>query len=337
MMIKFLFLLTLILSSACSLKSPRQDLSLQNIEGKAFGSTWELKYSGGPSPENLKGIIDVFLKEFDKEFSTYRPDSVISGFNELPPLRRLKVSLRFIHLLKLAQQFHQETQGAFDPSIGQTIRLWGFGGGKKNIIPSQQALKVAKTQSGMDAIKWDESSLEVWKTRSLILDVNAFAPGFAADLLAQDLEHKGIKNFVLNVGGEILFRGKKQGLQEWVAGIETPDEAQENDVYLAFKISDLALATSGNYRQFRIDQGIKKSHIIDPFTHRPLQGDIISASVIASSAAQADAWSTAMMVLGEKGISQAEILGLKVILIKKSPSGLFKKQVSPSFEKYLKN
>ena len=144
MMIKFLFLLTLILSSACSLKSPRQDLSLQNIEGKAFGSTWELKYSKGPSPESLKEIVEVYLKEFDKEFSTYRPDSVISGFNELPPLRRLKVSLRFIHLLKLAQQFHLETQGAFDPSMGQTIRLWGFGGGKKNIIPSQKALKDPK-------------------------------------------------------------------------------------------------------------------------------------------------------------------------------------------------
>lgn len=336
MMINFFLSLILILMCSCSHRAPKGDLTLRNIEGKAFGSTWELKYSDGPSQENLKADIEVFLRNFDQEFSTYRQDSVISQFNQFPPQERLKVSSRFIKLLKMAQEFHLQTQGAFDPSMGETIRLWGFGGGKSGSIPSEKDLKLAQSHSGMKAIQWDESSLEVWKTRSLILDVNAFAPGFAADLLAQDLEQRGIKNFVLNVGGEILFRGKKQGHQEWVAGIETPDEEQENDVFLAFKIANLALATSGNYRQFRIDQGLKKSHIISPFNHRPLQGEIISASVIAPTAAQADAWSTALMVLGEKGIPLAEILGLKVILIKKTSSGQYKKLKSPSFEKYLK-
>jgi thiamine biosynthesis lipoprotein len=144
-----------------------------------------------------------------------------------------------------------------------------------------------------------------------------------------------VQNFVLNIGGEIIFRGEREKNKSWVAGIETPDENLEGDVQLAFKIKDLALATSGSYRQFRLDKGKKNSHIINPFTHHPHQSDIVSASVLAETAGQADAWSTAMMILGEKGFPQAEKFGLKVMLIQKTPQGNFKQILSPSLKEYL--
>ncbi len=334
-MIKHLFIWALLLSWSCSVKGPPQKVSLQNLEGKAFGSTWELKYSGTQDPEVIRSEIEAFLKAFDQEFSTYRGDSKISEFNQLGSHQHLKVSSRFIDLLKLAQQFHKETQGAFDPSMGKTIRLWGFGGGAKNSSPSKKNIMVAKNQSGFDAIKWNERDKEVWKTRPLSLDLNAFAPGFAGDLFAKILVEKGVQNFVLNIGGEILFRGEREKNKSWVAGIETPDENLESDVHLAFKIKDLALATSGSYRQFRLDKGNKNSHIINPFTHHPHQSDIVSASVLAETAAQADAWSTALMILGEKGFPQAQKYGLKVLLIQKTPQGNFKQIISPSLKEYL--
>jgi thiamine biosynthesis lipoprotein len=332
-MFKFIFLFISLLNFACSHK-PKQSIELKTIEGRAFGSSYELRYIGDAPTSEIKEISERFLKNFDREFSTYRPDSVISQFNRLKPFERLKVSKNFTQLLGFAQQLHTITQGAFDPSIGESIRLWGFGGGEKK-VPTSKQLKQARKNSGMNHIVWDEVTNEVWKTGPLILDVNAFAPGLAVDWLAEELDKLEIRNFMLNIGGEISFKGNRPDGSPWVGGIETPNDKSKNEVYLAFKISNLSLATSGNYRQFWILNGKKISHTINPLTHQPVDNGIVSASVITDSAVSADAWSTAMMVHGKDGLELAEKNGIKVLLIERLSGEKFHVITNESMKIYL--
>jgi thiamine biosynthesis lipoprotein len=187
----------------------------------------------------------------------------------------------------------------------------------------------------MNHIEWDETTQEVWKTEALTLDVNAFAPGLAVDWLAEELQKLQIKNFMLNIGGEIYFKGYRPDGSSWVGGIETPNSDREDEVYLAFKISDLSLATSGNYRQFWISKGKKISHTINPKTHKPIDNEIVSASVITDSAVSADAWSTAMMVHGKNGLELAEKNGIKVLLIERLSDEKFHVITNQSMKIYL--
>jgi FAD:protein FMN transferase len=322
--------------TACNRNAPLPESPI-TLEGYAFGSTYTLKYFGTAEATALKKKVEQFLQEFDQEFSTYRPDSIITRFNQIQPGLHLKVSSRFIAMLKLAKALHIETGGAFDPSLGKSIQLWGFGGSERKTIPTRHELAIAKSNSKMDMIAWDEANHEVWKTQTVVLDVNAFAPGWAADLLGQQLKQQGLNDFMVDISGEILFQGKRPDGSDWIGGIETPNEKNAGKVHLAFRISNQALATSGNYRQFRMQNGKKKSHILSPETHQPIENNIASASVIADSAARADAWSTAMMVKGEKGIEDAKKAGVKAYLILLHEDGSLKPLMNPSMKEFLQS
>ncbi|WP_407676987.1 FAD:protein FMN transferase [Peredibacter starrii] len=265
--------------------------------------------------EVLEKDLNIFFEEFNQEFSTYRNNSVISTFNRIPVNTKFLVSPRFIEMLKLARKFHDETGGAFDPTLGPLIKAWGFGGGSKGKEPDQATINKIMADIGFKYLHWDETKLQVWKTKNVNLDINAFAPGWAADLIGEFFENRGVQNYMVDISGEILFKGTKPQGENWVAGIERPSPQHAEAVQMAFKIKDQAIATSGNYRQFYDHNGERRSHIIDPKTGRPVHHSIASASVLASTAAAADAWGTAMMVLGKEGIEIAEKRGYKVYLL----------------------
>lgn len=307
---------------------------MKQLHGQVFGSYYLVKYRGELPQNVFQEELNTFFDGFNDEFSTYQKDSVISSFNKALKNSRMKVSSRFIEMLKLAQKFHTETEGAFDPTLGPVIKAWGFGGGASR--ESDEVIKQAMNRTGFHHVKWDEKNMEVWKDLDGVeLDVNAFAPGWAADLIGELLKKHQITNFMVDISGEILFRGMKDDNNFWIGGIEKPSVQHGTAVQMAFKIKDAALATSGNYRQFFDDKGLRRSHIISPKTGAPVIHAIASASVIADSAAAADAWGTALMVLGESGLVLSEKHGKKALLLKALKPNQFEELMSDSMKEFL--
>lgn len=310
---------------------------IQELKGDVFGSYYILKFRGNIDKAELLPDLDNFFKEFNNEFSTYQGNSVISKFNQSPKNTPLKVSARFIEMLKLAQKFYQETNGAFDPTLGPVIKVWGFGGGKEKKVPAEADLKKAMAKVGFSFVKWDEKASTVWKEKDGVeLDVNAFVPGWAGDLIGEMLLKKNIKDFMIDISGDILFHGNKfEDGTMWIAGIEKPSKEYGKGIHIAVKMKNHAISTSGNYRQFFDENGERKSHIIDPRTGKPVEHHVSSASVISKSGVEADAWSTAMMVLGPKGLALSEKNDIKVLLLVAEKPGVFTELVSPSMERFI--
>ncbi len=331
----FLIIFSSLFLTGCFFSNEKKP-EIQEIRGEIFGSYYIVKYRGDLDTSDFIQELDTFFKKFNDEFSTYQADSLISKFNQLAPQKKIKTSHRFIEMLKFSQELFHQTQGAFDPTLGPVIKLWGFGGGEKRGPPSEASLKEAREKVGFSHVKWNELNLEVWKVREGVeLDLNAHAPGWAADLMGKMLEQHQIHNYMVDISGELIIKGEKAPGREWIVGIETPSKEYAQGVHLALKLKDQAIATSGNYRQFYNDNGERKSHIIDPRSGKPVAHQITSASVIASTAAIADAWSTAIMVLGQDGIELAEKNGIKVYLLEAIKPGEYRPIISPSMETFI--
>ena len=333
--LKILLLACGLLLAGC-LRNEAPKIEVQELKGEIFGSYYIVKYRGDLAKEELQSMLNQFFREFNDEFSTYQASSAISKFNQLKTNEKLEVSPRFIEMLKLAEKFYNETNGAFDPTLGPVIKAWGFGGGNKKETPSEAVLKAARGKVGFPFIKWDETKKTVWKEKAgLELDVNAFAPGWAADLIGKMLTDNKVQDYMVDFSGDILFHGTKDGENLWVAGIETPSQKHNQGVVTAVRMKNAAISTSGNYRQFFDEKGVKKSHIIDPRTGKPVTHNISSASVIADTCVEADAWSTAFMVLGPKGLDIANKNDIKVLLLEAKKTNLFEKLYSPSMSRFL--
>jgi thiamine biosynthesis lipoprotein len=335
---KLSFILSGLLLAGCFFKSSDSPAKviIHELKGDIFGAFYIIKYRGDLDPLVFQKDLDIFFTEFNNEFSTYQSNSVISEFNRAGPDAPLKVSARFIEMLKLSEKIFIESEGAFDPTLGPVVKLWGFGGGKVKRTPSEVELKSARALVGFKQVAWDEAKLTVWKKKAgLELDVNAFAPGWVCDLVGEMLRERGVKNFMVDLSGELLFKGDKGQDGAWVAGIEKPTVNPTKGVQTAFYIHDLSLSTSGSYRQFFTEKGERRSHIIDPRTGRPVTHSISSASVLGPTGAATDAWSTIMMVLGPNGMDLAEKNGMKVLLLDAKNPNLFEEILSPSMSRFI--
>lgn len=309
---------------------------LKELSGSVFGSTYSIKYLGDLDPEVWKKELEIFFKEFNDEFSTYQKTSTISALNEAPSSKKIKVSAKFIQMLELSKTLYEDTKGAFDPTLEPILKVWGFSGEGKPKRPSDVEISTARAKVGFHFIKWDSDSQMVWKTKNGVsLNLNAFAPGWAADLLGSEMEKKGINNFMIDIGGEILTKGNKGENLPWVIGIEEPSDQLGHQIRTAVKMSAGSIATSGNYRQYFNDKGEKKSHIIDPRTGMPVAHQISSATIISQTAAEADAWGTAMMVLGDEGLKIAEQKGIHVLMLKAESPNKFTSLFSSTMKEYL--
>lgn len=329
------FFFILIFLSACSEKSP----PVHTLKGDIFGSYYIVKWVGEGKAESLRPQIDKLFKEINDEFSNYQKDSVVTKFNNLKAHQKMRVSPFFIEMLEFCKKMNALTRGAFDPTLRPVIKLWGFGAGGKKIehSPSDEDIKTALAKIGINKIEWNEAKGEVWKLIDEVeIDTNAFVPGWAADLLGNLLEKNNINNFMIDISGEFLVKGEKSAHFPWVIGIERPVEQKGRAVQMALKVRDKSIATSGNYRQFFTENGVRRSHIIDPRTGRPVEHQVASATVIASNALETDAWGTALMVLGKEGLEIAEQLGLKVLLLEAVKPGEYRELSNKAMKDYLK-
>ncbi|MFZ2280692.1 MAG: FAD:protein FMN transferase [Prosthecobacter sp.] len=297
------FALLLLLLSGCS-----RDAQPVTLGGRTMGTTWSLRVDGGAgiiSQKEIQQQLDVW----ESILSHWQPDSALSQFNSSTSTGWIAVPAELVEVVELAQQIGNDTDHALDITLAPLIDLWGFGArGRRDIAPTEAEIAGAKAQCGWQHLHTRHDPPALRKDiPELRINVSAVAEGWAMDHLAQHLESKGITHFLLEIGGEVLARG------EWRVGIQTP-AAPPGESAQTLRLKDQSIATSGVYRQHFSADGKDYAHILDPRTGRPIEHKLASVSVIHPSAAQADGFATALLVLGPQvGRQLAEKLGLHVV------------------------
>ncbi|MEH0158350.1 FAD:protein FMN transferase [Limibacter armeniacum] len=271
------------------------------IEGQTMGTIYHIKYIDLEG-RMLKDEVDSLLVVFNQSLSTYIKDSEISRFNDNDSL--VYESQFFYPILKSSYEIYENTNGAFEPTVLPLVKAWGFGPGKRQEL-NEEKVDSLMSYIGMDKVQFDDH--QVKKTeKGVQLDFSALAKGYGVDVVAQLLDKKGIKDYMVEIGGEVVCRGVNEKGDVWAIGIDNPKYQEEGGKAASaiVKLKDKALATSGNYRNFYIKDGKKYAHTLDPRTGYPVQHSLLSASVFAPDCMTADAYATAFMVLGKDSAMQ---------------------------------
>lgn len=265
------------------------------IEGNAQGTTYHITYFDKKN-RNLKSEIQKILQDFDLSVSTYTPNSIISRINSNQ--KNVVLDHYFIACFEQAKTVWKNTNGAFDPTVFPIVNAWGFGTSKKQTIEKFKIDSIMQFV-GFEKI-WIKNKKIVKKDARVALDFNAFAQGYSVDVVSDFLKTKKITNFIVEIGGEVFASGSKPNGDQWTVGIEQPidNKANLNPLKAVAKLSNMALATSGNYRRFVIENGIKYAHHIDPKTGFPTKNNLLSASVFSKKGIISDANATGILVMG---------------------------------------
>lgn len=286
--------LSLFIFYSVSLYSQQEPIK---IEGKAQGTTYHITYFDTQN-RDFQPEIEKILKDFDLSVSTYIPNSIISRINSNE--KNVIVDKYFIACFNKAKEVWKNTDGAFDPTIYPLSNAYGFGPGKK------QKIEKAKIDSMLEFVGFQLIKLKgnkvVKKDPRVALDFNAFAQGYSVDVVSDFLNSKGIKAYIVEIGGEVYAKGRHSNGENWKIGIEKPidNKETENPLKAIVKLENLAIATSGNYRRFVIEDGVKYVHHIDPKTGYPTKNNLLSASIFAKECISSDANATGVLVLGLK-------------------------------------
>lgn len=304
--------------------------------GEAQGTYYNVTYVDADG-RNFQDSIDLILKKFDSSCSIYKPNSIISRFNNNDPTAI--ADKYFTTVFKKSMDVSEKSGGAFDITVGQLVRAWGFSL-KSNIKMDAQKVDSLKQYVGYKKVKLVNGKI-IKENPNIQLDYNAIAQGFSTDVLARFLESKGIKNYLIDVGGEVLGMGKKPDGKIWSVGIEKPasDSLQKQQLQAVVTLENRALSTSGNYRKYFIKDGIKYSHTIDPFTGYPVHHTLLAVSVLAENSITADAFGTAFLVMGmDKALEYIKRNpGIDAYFIYSDEKGTLKTQCSPGFCKIIQD
>lgn len=284
------------------------------LNGFAQGTTYHIVYINS-NGENFQRSIDSLLIEIDNSLSTYNKKSIITRFNNADSV--CEVDYMFIDVFNRSKEVYAVTDGAFDPTVAHLVNAWGFGFKNMDNTDSTTIDSLLKFVD-FDAITI-EKNIAIKHHKNLMLDFNAIAQGYSVDVIADFLADKGIENYMVEIGGEVKARGKKNpGQQFWRIGIDKPIENQtERTLEAVANLNNKALATSGNYRKFYEKDGVKYSHTLNPKTGYPVQHSLLSATVITDNCAIADAYATVFMVVGLEKAKEIlnQNLNLQSILI----------------------
>ena len=290
------FILTMVMV-ACQ---PSVNEKVYLIEGEAQGSTYHIKYIA-ERDENLKPAIDSILEVIDRSMSTYRSDSAISKINQGDTT--VVVDEHFRKVFEASQQIWQESEGLFDPTVGVLVNAWGFG--KQKIseadLPTDKKIDSLRKYVGFDKVAITEKNLIKKRYTEILFDFNAIAQGYTSDVVANYLSARGIKNYIVEIAGEMYLKGKNTVEDKsWTIGVENPlKPLDDRDLVATIQFTNQGLATSGNYRKVWTDSnGRKYVHSINPITGRATQSDVLSATVVAPSTMLADGYATMFMVMG---------------------------------------
>lgn len=290
------FLLFLVIGTVIIIKQ-QKNINYQHDEGFIFGTIYHITYH---SDTNLKKEIEAELKKVDQSLSPFNKTSVISKVNrnENPVIDPM-----FKEVFLLAENISNETHGAFDITVAPLVNEWGFGF-KKGVEPTRQVIDSLKYIVGYQKVKLTPKNYVQKQDPRIMLDCSAIAKGYGCDVVARLLCKNGINDYMIEIGGEIVTRGFNQKQEPWRIGVNKPTDDSLNtsqELQTVLNVTDIAMATSGNYRNFYYKNGKKYAHTIDPKTGYPVQHNILSATVLAKNCATADAYATSFMVLGLEG------------------------------------
>ena len=308
---KLLFLLLLIVGTVLIIRQ-QHSMPYQHDEGFIFGTVYSITYQ---SDDNLKTDIEAELQKVDGEFSMFNEKSTVARINRGEDVSR---SAMFQEVFELAQTVNRETDGAFDITVAPLVNAWGFGFKHEQLPTRHQVDSLLKIRNQYDFA--------------------AIAKGYGSDVVARLLRSRGVKNFMVEIGGEIVTQGISEKRVPWKIGVTKPTDdslSVSGELQTVLNVTDMAMATSGNYRNFYYKGGKKYAHTIDPKTGYPVQHSLLSATVLAKSCATADAYATSFMVMG---VERAKALlerhpELMAYFIFSQPDGSNAVWFSPSLKK----
>lgn len=285
--------------SAVPSEPPPENEALVQFRGQTMGTVpYQVKYLD-QEKRHFKAACDSLLRVFNQSLSTYIPDSEISRFNHQQDTLLFELPY-FYPVLLTSRKVWEKTEGAFDPTVFPLVNAWGFGPGQKE-SPTAATLDSLRQLVNFPAVQFDEQ--QVWRTQpNLQLDFSAIAKGQAVDVIGAFLEEQGVRDYLVEIGGEVRCRGKNPENEVWRIGIEDPVAAGEGKIRPLARVllQDKSMATSGNYRNFYMKDGKRYVHTISPQTGYPVEHDLLSVSVLAPDCMQADAFATAFMVIGRQ-------------------------------------
>lgn len=306
-------------------------VEVRTLWGYAIGTSYTVRVVATErQAKKLDTEIRSALNRINDSMSTYLPRSELSRFNDAPVGEWVRLSDDFYHVLAMAMDVAETSNGAFDPTIGPLVDLWGFGPiPRTDRKPSDEEIEAARRQVGYQGIELDPTEQRARKLEPRALDLSGIAKGHATDVVADMIEAAGIESYLVEIGGELRINGKKPDGTGWRIAIETPDSRQ--GFYRILELSSGAMATSGDYRNYFEEAGVRYSHTINPATGLPIDNNLASVTVLTQSSAMADAYATVFMVLGvEQSLVLADRLEMSLFVIERTEDG-FKASQSRRF------
>ena len=296
--------------SACEGRSP--SLALHELAGQTMGTSFSVKVVVDDNELNKPALdqqINEALTRIDNRMSTWKAGSELSRFNADTSTDWVPVSSELCGIIEAALEISDRTEGAFDVTVGPLVNLWGFGpaSGDMNTLPAEDEIASTMLRVGFRNLQADCSKSLVRKLRAdIYVDLSAFAKGYAVDELASLLNQQGLEHYLVEVGGELRMHGHNARNEKWAVAIEKPADFSRT-VQTVIHLTDRAMATSGDYRNYFEIDGQRYSHTIDSRTGRPVKHNAAAVTVVSDSAGTADALATALLVMGpEAGIKYAE-------------------------------
>ncbi|MBV0146019.1 FAD:protein FMN transferase ApbE [Klebsiella quasipneumoniae] len=331
-----------VLFSGCdSATTPATPASTATVlDGKTMGTFWRVSVIGvdEAKAQALRAKVQAQLDADDRLLSTWKNDSALMRFNHATDTRPWPVSEAMADIVTLSLRIGAKTHGAMDITVGPLVNLWGFGPDKQPVAtPDAQAIAAAKARTGLQHLQVINQSGRQFLQKDipdLFVDLSTVGEGYAADHLARLMELEGISRYLVSVGGALVSRGMNGEGKPWRVAIQKPTD-RENAVQAIVDINGHGISTSGSYRNYYELDGKRISHVIDPQTGQPITHKLVSVTVIAPTALEADGWDTGLMVLGpEKAQQVVREQGLAVYMIVKEGEG-FKTWMSPQFRTFL--
>lgn len=308
--------------------------------GEAQGATYTIKVAGnlgGAQRTQIQEVIEARLAVMDRTMSTYRRDSAISQFNRHAAATPFPVSAELIEIFSIAAQVSAATDGAFDVTVKPLVDAWGFGpDASRDAPPASETIQALRARVGYRKVVIDAAAGTLCKTQpDVCCDLNGIAQGYTVDKLAEDLSGLGCDDYLIELGGEVRARGHAVDGKSWRVAIEKAVTTHRAIGQITL-LDDKALSTSGDYREYYEKDGRRISHTIDPATGYPVSHALASVSVIHDSCAMADAYATALMVLGpDQGYDLALKRNLAALFVRHEPAGRLSEKYTPEFAQAL--
>ncbi|WP_218184739.1 FAD:protein FMN transferase [Luteibacter sp. UNCMF366Tsu5.1] len=313
---------------------------VRRFGGETMGTTWSANVvlpegaNGAAIQQGIQAELDTVVAQM----STYDDASDLSRFNRAPAGTWHTLPPEFFAVLRHALALARDTGGAYDPTVGPLVNLWGFGPGeRRRETPSAAALNAARARVGWQRIRLDEATQSAFQPGGVYVDLSSVAKGFGVDQVAAFLDRAGASAYLVEVGGELRAHGRKPDGSPWRVGVERPGAAagavqRQDELERVVVLDEKTIATSGDYRHFFEDGGRFFSHHIDPRTGTPVAHRVASVSIVADDGLHADPLGTAMMVLGpEQGLAYAKRHGIAVLFILHGDDGRLEERMSPAF------